>query len=125
MSTDADTGRAETIDRIRQLADVLEHHPDLPIPHALTVPLLLFPNCTITELGYLLGGPLHDTPWNCRIDPNDKDFPLHITGTLAGFPVEIYIRRNTIGLYPETLTERLQVAAENAFPYAATFEVGS
>lgn len=114
-TTDMLDGRAATIASLRALADLLDRHPDLPVPYALTCPMLVFPHRPAAEVADMLarlGGT-----WTLDIGDDSMPLPVQLSGRLAGLPVTVCISTGDLG-EPLADRARIEAAADRAFPHA-------
>jgi hypothetical protein len=86
-----DTKRTAYTQGLRAVADLLDAHPDLPLPYGLTVRngLAWYVHDSIETV--LAIRELMDEPLTLPYD--SRDFPVEITGTLAGFAATVDVAR--------------------------------
>jgi len=90
--------RTAYIEGIRALAYLLEANPDLPLPHALNGRTFQWFVHDDIETVLMIRALLFDAV-TALYDSVRGNFPVEVTGTLAGFPVSVLIARD-IALAP-------------------------
>ena len=85
------TDRTEYTKGLRDLATLLDNHPELPLPHRLSNDGLQWFGYDI-ETVLALRARIEDA-LTLPYDSVQGNFPVEITGTLAGFPASVLVAR--------------------------------
>ena len=89
----ATTERTAFIEAIRDLADLLDAHPNIPVPYALSsrAGLVWYVHGDIETV--LAIRELMDDALTLPYDSTGGNFPVEVTGTFAGFATEVLVAR--------------------------------